>query len=313
MKVLFSADWHIKLGQKNVPREWQKNRFHSMFKKLHEIEKDVDLNVVGGDVFDKVPNLEELELFFDYVRGCTIETVIFDGNHEATKKGHTFLTQLQTVVNGLNPLVKIVTSSCSIHNMDFIPYTELKTFKTKDFSNNILYTHVRGEIPPHVSPEIDLDVLEHWDRVFAGDLHAHSNSQRNIVYPGSPLTTSFHRKEVKAGVIILDSDTTEYEWIDLELPQLIRVTVDKEEDMVKTDFHHTIYEVTGDLLSLAGLDLDNELLDKKIVNRDTEATLHLKDMSLEEELFEYLQNVQSLDIEKIESILGVFNDLSKDA
>jgi hypothetical protein len=69
MKVLFSADWHIKLGQKNVPREWQKNRFHSMFKKLHEIEKDVDLNVVGGDVFDKVPNLEEWELFFDYLSG----------------------------------------------------------------------------------------------------------------------------------------------------------------------------------------------------------------------------------------------------
>jgi hypothetical protein len=105
----------------------------------------------------------------------------------------------------------------------------------------------------------------------------------------------------------------DYKWIDLELPQLLRVTVDNEKDMVKTDFHHTIYEVTGDLLSLAGLNLDNELLDKKIVNRNSEATLNLKDMSLEEELFEYLQNVQSLDITKIESILGVFNDLSKDA
>jgi DNA repair exonuclease SbcCD nuclease subunit len=313
MHILFSADWHIKLGQKNVPRKWQKDRFHLMFDKLHELEKDVELNIVGGDVFDKVPNLEELELFFEYVKGCTIETIIYDGNHEATKKGHTFLTQLQKVVNGLNPLVKIVTSSCSIYNMDFLPYTELKTFKPEDFSNRILYTHVRGEIPPHVSPEIDLNKLKRWDLVVAGDLHAHSNSQRNILYPGSPLTTSFHRKEVKTGVVILDSETLEYDWINLELPQLLRKTVETEKEMIKTNFHHTIYEITGDLLSLAGLDLDNELLDKKIVNRNTEATLNLKDMSIEEELFEYLQNVQSLDTDKIENILGVFNDLSKDA
>ena len=281
MKVLFSADWHIKLGQKNVPKDWQKARFHSMFEKLHALEKGVELNIVGGDVFDKVPTLEELELLFDYVRGCTIETIIFDGNHEATKKGHTFLTQLVSVVNGLNPLVKIIDKAYSTRGMDFIPYTELKTFKTKDFSNKVLFTHVRGEIPPHVAPEVDLEIFEHWDKVFAGDLHSHSNSQRNLVYPGSPLTTSFHRKEVKTGVVILDSDTLEYDWVELELPQLIRKTVETEKDMVKTDFHHTIYEITGDLLSLAGLDLDNELLDKKIVSRNTEAVLNLKDMSLE--------------------------------
>jgi len=49
---------------------------------------------------------------------------------------------------------------------------------------------------PHVKPEVDLDRFEDFPVVFAGDLHAHSNTQRNIVYPGSPMTTSFHRKEV---------------------------------------------------------------------------------------------------------------------
>ena len=313
MKILFSADWHIKLGQKNVPREWQKDRFHMFFEKLHELEKSVDLNVIGGDVFDKVPSLEELELFFDYVKGCNVETIIYDGNHEATKKGHTFLTQLQKVVNGLNSKVSIITSSTSIHGLDFLPYTDLKTFKPEQFSNKILFTHVRGEILPHVTPEINLDKLNHWDLVVAGDLHAHSNGQRNILYPGSPMTVSFHRNEVKTGVVILDSKDLEYDWIPLDLPQLIRKTVETEEEMVKTDFHHTIYEITGDLLALSGVDIDNELLDKKIVNKNTEAVLNLKDMTIEEELFEYLQNVQNLDAGSIENILGVFNDLYSDA
>ena len=58
-----------------------------------------------------------------------------------------------------------------------------------------MFTHVRGEIPPHVKPEVDLDMFEDFPVVFAGDLHAHSNTQRNIVYPGSPMTTSFHRSK----------------------------------------------------------------------------------------------------------------------
>jgi hypothetical protein len=123
------------------------------------------------------------------------------------------------------------------------------------------------------------------------------------------MTVSFHRNEVQTGVLILESDTLEYEWIPLGLPQLIRKTVESEEEMVKTEFHHTIYEITGDLLALSGVDIDNELLDKKIVNKNTEAVLNLKDMTIEEELFEYLQNVQNLDADSIESILGVFNDL----
>ena len=54
----------------------------------------------------------------------------------------------------------------------------------KFISTAPLFTHVRGEIPPHVKPEVDLDRFEDFPIVFAGDLHAHSNSQRNIVYPG---------------------------------------------------------------------------------------------------------------------------------
>ena len=42
--------------------------------------------------------------------------------------------------------------------------------------------------------------------------------------------------------------------------------------MVQTDFHHTIYEIEGDVQDLAQIK-NSELLDKKVVKRETEATL----------------------------------------
>jgi hypothetical protein len=54
MKILFTADVHIKLGQKNVPIEWARNRFNMLWEQLREQQKQCDLFVVGGDIFDKL-------------------------------------------------------------------------------------------------------------------------------------------------------------------------------------------------------------------------------------------------------------------
>ena len=50
--ILFTADWHIKLGQKNVPLEWAKNRYQMFFDQILVLEEDVDLHIIGGDLFD---------------------------------------------------------------------------------------------------------------------------------------------------------------------------------------------------------------------------------------------------------------------
>jgi DNA repair exonuclease SbcCD nuclease subunit len=268
MKVLFSADWHIKLGQKNVPRDWQAARYRELFAKLHTLEKEVDVHIIGGDIFDKLPSIEELELFFEYVGQTTCQQVIlFDGNHEATKKGHTFLHNLKYVCDILsNGTVDVLLKSQSWEGIDFIPYTELKTFDPEDFTNEILCTHVRGEIPPHVHPEIELSRLDGWKTVLAGDLHSYTNSQRNILYPGSPLTISFHRSPVRNGIIIFDTKSHSHDWIELGLPQLIRKTVTDPDDMVPTEYDHTIYELEGNMSDIGKVDRDNEFLDKTIVS-----------------------------------------------
>ena len=125
------------------------------------------------------------------------------------------------------------------------------------------------------------------------------------------MTTSFHRDIVKTGYLMIDN-LYDWTWHEFTLPQLLRKTVSNPEDMVHTMFHHTIYEIEGDVADLAAIK-NSDLLDKKVIKRSTEATLNLKDLTIEEELAEYLSAILDLNDDKIQQIMGVFNDYSKNA
>ena len=313
--ILFTADWHIKLGQKNVPMPWACSRYELFFQQVEDaVQKhDIKLHIIGGDLFDRVPSMDELTLYFDFVKNTKVKTIIYDGNHEATRKHKTFFDNLIRVTKELNPLVTVVTETYYQDDWAILPYADLhRKHSIEDIDADYLFTHVRGEIPPHVTPEVDLERFDKFKTVFAGDLHAHENTQRNIVYPGSPMTTSFHRNEVKTGYLVIDNDWN-WTWHQFDLPQLIRKTVTSTEEMVQTEWHHTIYEVEGDVSDLSGVK-NSELLDKKVIKRKTEATLILdKEMTIEEELGEYLSYILELDEEKVKKIIGVFSDNARKA
>ena len=293
---------------------WACSRYFLFFDLLHDLELDVDMHVIGGDIFDRVPSMDELTLYFDYIKHIDIPTFIYDGNHEATKKNKTFFSNIKRATSDVNPKVTIIDETTEFSWGTILPYADLHKKGSIEACNSSkpLYTHVRGEIPPHVTPEVDLERFNDFPVVFAGDLHSHTNTQRNIVYPGSPMTTSFHREVVKTGYLIIDSVMNDWKWHELDLPQLLRKTVQDPNDMVQTEFHHTIYEIEGDVADLASIK-NSDLLDKKVVKRSTEATLNLKDLTIEEELAEYLSAILDLNDEKIQQIMGVFSDYSKNA
>ena len=313
--ILFTADWHIKLGQKNVPLPWACSRYEMFFEQIEDAVKEhnITLHIIGGDLFDRVPSMDELTLYFDFVKNTNVETIIFDGNQEATKKNKTFFTNLKRVTKELNPKVTVVTETFYLHDWAILPYADLhKKNSIEDIDDvDYLFTHVRGEIPPHVTPEVDLERFDKFKTVFAGDLHAHENTQRNIVYPGSPMSTSFHRNTIKTGYLVIDDDWN-WTWHEFNLPQLYRKTVTNPDEMIPTMFDHTIYEIEGDVTDLANIK-NSELLDKKLLRKTSESTLALqKEMSIEEELVLYFTEVLNLDETKISKIIGVFNDYSKE-
>ena len=95
--------------------------------------------------------------------------------------------------------------------------------------------------------------------------------------------------------------------------ELIRKTVTDPSEMIQTEWDHTIYEIEGDVSDLSNIK-NSELLDKKVIKRKTEATLILgKEMTMEEELGEYLSYILELDESKTKNILGVFSDYAKEA
>jgi DNA repair exonuclease SbcCD nuclease subunit len=287
-----------------------------MFKQISNIYKEssCELLVVGGDIFDRMPTMEELELYFEWlevVNSCKIQTIIYPGNHEAVKKNTSFLTNLKIItLAATNGYAKIIDDYYSDEYIDIIPYNKLKEYLPQDvdFHNKILCTHVRGEIPPHVHPEVPLELFERWQVVLAGDLHSYENCQRNILYPGSPLTTSFHRSIVDTGVIILDCESLVHYFAKLNLPQLIRKTVSNKLDMIKTEFHHTIYELEGDAADMSAK-VDSELLDKKIIRKESKSSLQLTpEMSIKDELGIYLKEVMKLDDSKVVRIKSIYDD-----
>lgn len=313
MKLLFTADLHIKLGQKNVPVVWARNRFKLFLEQFADMQKQANLVIIGGDIFDKLPSMDEIELYFDLVSSIKLPCVIYAGNHEAIKKDTTFLSYLAKSTNQINPLVTICDTYRSDilgGDLDIIPYNKLRDFLdnygTLDFNGRILCTHVRGEIPPHVKPEINLDLLNKWQVVLAGDLHSYENSQRNILYPGSPYTTSFHRNEVDTGAILLDIDSLDHHWLKFKLPQLIKRTILADEKPEPTTFHHTIYEVEGSLHELGSMD-SSELIGKKVVKRSNDSRLILDNsLTLGEEVREYLTYILELSEQDIENTMKEF-------
>jgi DNA repair exonuclease SbcCD nuclease subunit len=292
MKAIFVADLHIKLGQKNVPVEWQKERFFSLADELNKI--DADYVIIGGDLLDVAnPSLAEVGLMYDFLKRLRLDGIIIPGNHEMTTKTKDCFSDIESLVE--NTGFRVIREFETVDGIDYIPYNILfKKFPKPQ--SNIAITHVRGEIPPHVEPEVPLEKFSGYDKVFAGDLHSYANSQANILYPGSPFATSFHRNvpTKSNGLFIIDTTTGEHTWHELKLPQLIRTKVSSVDEMVSTDFHHTIYELEGSLEDLAKVK-NTELLDKKVVNDIvTPPTLDLSG-DIAEEVSLYLREVKGID------------------
>lgn len=325
MKYLFIADIHINTRKKKVPVEWLKNRFDLLNKEIVKTiqEFKVDAVILGGDIFDlPAPTLSEFEIFWKLLASMSqLPVYIIAGNHEMVDKTTTTFDFLTDVLSEL-PNVHYIKDVSVINNIGFVPYPHIHNYEQYP-DTKILVTHVRGEIPPHVKPEIELSYLDKYDVVFAGDLHARSNSQRNIAYPGSPLNTSFHRKRSKGenGVIVFDdSNAVECCWIDFShLPQLLRNTITSVDEISKEDTQDWIdWELKTDdpaeKLKAKNMNVTNS----KIIKKPESSTPALEistrwDMvDLEGDLEVFLKTVVNKAEEEALRLVEVFRDTFKD-
>lgn len=316
MKILHVADIHINLHKKKIPYEWQTNRFRLLFDKLLELEQSCDVTVLAGDIFDKKPEPDEICLFLSYANSVTRPTLAIPGNHEASTKGNTFLEHFETehAINNPNFMLRTRNDRIVVGNQGFqlFPYGEMQIGTIPAYTpGDILIAHIRGEVPPHITAEFDFDRISMWPLTLIGDLHfQHRYKDYHIYYSGSPLNTTFDRDDSRTyGVNIInyiDAKNYSVEFVDLELPKLIRRTVEAGTELKADSFHHVVYEVTGTIDKLSKIE-NHELLDKKIAEKPSEtSTLDLTDKSLREELDLYLKFIR---VENRKDVIDLFDKL----
>lgn len=319
MKILSSADWHINLHKKKIPYEWQENRYVLLFNALRKLEQQCDVHVIAGDLFDTKPKTDDTGLLLSYLNSVTIPTLVIPGNHEATLKGKTFWDDFKRENVITNKLVNIITDNSRVELagqwFQAFPYGSVQTdnLPTPIGEEDILVTHIRGEVPPHITAEYDFEKLKPWKLVLLGDLHFnHKYKDYPIYYPGSPVNTTFDRTDKNSyGVDIIDfTNINDYsvKFVDLKLPKLIRKKISTTEELVAGTYDHVVYEVHGSIDEVAKVN-KSALLDKKVVQKDTSAgTLDLKDKTQTEELaiwLEYQKHSDKDRVLKLYSELGI--------
>ena len=179
---------------------------------------------------------------------------------------------------------------------------------------DILVTHIRGEVPPHITSEYDFEKLRPWKLILLGDLHcSHNYLEYPAYYPGSPLNVTFDRDEKRqygVNVVTLIADSSfkyKVDFVDLKLPKLIRKTIKVNGEMKKDDINHVLYEVTGSIDELSKIE-SSELLDKKIATQPVEdSKLDLKNKTIIEELELYLDFIK---IKNTKQVVKEFKDLN---
>lgn len=319
MKILHSADWHIALDKNKIPNSWQINRFRQFFREIQKLEKTHDIHIIAGDIFDTAPTLDEVNLFAEFCNYVSIRTIIIPGNHEATKKGKTFLESYNTLDNAINnDLIEIYCDNTRIEhegvNFQLFPYGKMQLDKMPTpVEGDILVTHIRGEVPPHIKPEYDFEKLRPWKLILLGDLHFnHQYQDYPAYYSGSPMNVSFDRTEDrKYGVNTIDFksiDNYTVEMLPLDLPRLLRKKIATGTKLEEHPIHRVIYEVEGNSTELDKMK-DNDLIDKKIRYKPKEdSKLDLRGLNEIEELKKYL--VLMGYEEQLDDIIKEYQDMS---
>lgn len=328
-----TADIHIWI-RKDVPEEWQMNRYYTLFDKLIELcgEYDADL-ILAGDLWEKAhPSPEEISLglrFFRMLREAEITVYAVSGNHETFAAGVDTFSFMDMgrgktvdIYYGQNMQVPVQNEYTVLHLVNHCNLEEYMrlprlTNLFGEGNQHILISHFRCNYNQFVREEIDVDaLLEPFDLCIAGDIHAPYETGK-LIYTNTPINKEFQRS-VECGVLLLtiDKGTSKVERIPLHLPSLVLVTCTAEEykeldNLDTVDFYKI--EVSGTVGELKEITSDSNkvklvkqpVTDEVLVDIEVDEE-EIKDVPLEQELYDYMQTL-GYDDYKRTKMLGVFH------
>jgi len=230
MKYTVTGDIHLNLS-KNT--EWEVSRFNKYIDVLVENKASSDILVLSGDIFDKPrPLLEEIKLFYEALKKLSKaykDIFIIDGNHERADVNLTTFDSLPNVYFTYYKCYELKDEKFTITLLSHSQLHLLKELPTK--SNNILISHFRCDVPPHIKEEVDVTYIsKNFDYCIASDIHMHYKPYLNIEYTSQPYNTNYKEKEENGYMILgIEDGTYNIEYKSLDLPNKLKLTMTADE------------------------------------------------------------------------------------
>lgn len=327
-QFIVSADLHIKVS-KEIPLEWQMNRYRLLFKTYVELcrEHKAELVLAGDLVHNSKPNLHETMLLlelFSLLEGHNIFTHIIAGNHEALGAAGTTLDYLAPAIDDsghISYYPEIKSRKMDNAELVFVGHNQLQTWldgaDTNYKGTRVVFSHFRPTVNFFIQEEIDVEkFLSTCSYCFAGDIHMPTSfCDGKLVYTSAPLNHTFERTpDCGALLVTIEDGKVTHKRIPLTLPNLIQIdtTAEKFEDTLDT-FNFYRISVTGtpeDLRQIKTTSENTKLLkipELQDTYVESEVVEEVKNQSLQEALVGYMQELNYTE-EKIAEMIGVLHE-----
>ena len=244
MRILFIGDMHLKISRFNESVE--------LLRWVDSVIRDTspDLVVNLGDTFDThaVLRSEILHEFIEHVkRNSHVRYVYVLGNHDMFKPN-------DSTYHALRPFKKLIKNLTVVDEplhdkqlgISFVPYIhDHSEFPLNTERICVAHQTFIGADYGYYRPDVGVDADKlASDIVVSGHVHKRQSFGK-VVYPGTPVAVDMNDVDQQKGLMLLNSDTYEYSFIESPFPLIRSLRFDLAEQDVESVLEEMSSTVSG--------------------------------------------------------------------
>lgn len=253
MKLLFIGDPHLKITRFDLAMRF----LQWVDKVIMDVSPDLVINL--GDTFDthSVVRSEILSEFNEHKENvlmvCPYTYVL--GNHDMYKPNSSKYHALQTMKRRAG--FKIIDAPTVDGDITYVPYIhEFKDFPQIETAICVAHQTFVGCDYGYYRPDVGVDADKlNAEIIISGHIHKRQMFGK-VIYPGTPFAQSMSDINQAKGVMLFDTDTYKYSFIESPLPKWKGMKLEINSDVSAKDIHdyvltniteedHWVLDITG--------------------------------------------------------------------
>lgn len=291
MKLLLIGDLHIKISQFTLGC--------SVLTWLNQviITEQPDLIVNLGDTMNdhSVLRSEILTEFMNHISEATkvAKYHYILGNHDFYKPTDGKYHALETFKS--MPGMVVIDKIYHLANMTFVPYmANMNQFPVNTRSICLAHQTFLGADYGFHRPELGVEPSSvNADIIISGHIHKRQIVDK-VIYPGSPFAQNANDVDQSKGIMVFDTETYEYRFIESPFPKWISIKLNWNNFTNKKDIHSSIVQCVNER--------DNFLIDIEGPKAEITAYIDSKDVTRLRETVSIRMRPMYIDLDKIDRV-----------